>query len=86
MEHDFSSGNISSDDIDDFEEHHEHEPKIKQHKLEMIAFELFKMVHTSPHSNFAKNWQIIEKFFKTFLKNLLTKSSSGYIMYLELRK
>ena len=42
-------------DIDDFEEHHEHEPKIKQHKLVMIAFEIFKMVHTSPHSNFAKN-------------------------------
>lgn len=56
MEHDFSSGDISSDDIDDFEEHHEHEPKIKQHKLEMIAFKIFKMVHTSPHSNFAKNW------------------------------
>ena len=37
------------------EEHHEHEPKIKQRKLEMIAFEFFKMVHTSPHSNFAKN-------------------------------
>ena len=58
MEHDFSSGDINSDDsddIDDFEEHHEHEPKIKQHKLEMIAFEIFKMVHTSPHSNFAKN-------------------------------
>lgn len=53
MEHDFSSGDISSDDIDDFEEYHEHEPKIKQRKLEMIAFEIFKMVHTSPHSNFA---------------------------------
>lgn len=54
MEHDFSSGDISSDDIDDFEEHHEHELKSKQHKLEMIAFEIFKMVHTSPYSNFAK--------------------------------
>lgn len=42
MEHNFSSGDISSDDIDDFEEHHEHEPKIKQRKLEMIAFKLFK--------------------------------------------
>ena len=42
MEHNFSSGDISSDDIDDFEEHHEHEPKIKQRKLEMIAFEFFK--------------------------------------------
>lgn len=52
MEHDFSSGDISSDD---FEEHHEHELKSKQHKLEMIAFEILKMVHTSPYSNFAKN-------------------------------
>lgn len=50
MEHDDFSGDISSDD---FDEHHEHEPKIKQRKLEMIAFEIFKMVHTSPHSNFA---------------------------------
>lgn len=55
MEHDFSSGDISNDDIDDFEEHHEHELKSKQHKLEMIAFEILKMVHTSPYSNFAKN-------------------------------
>lgn len=53
MEHDFSSSDISSDDIDDFEEHHEHEPKIKQHKIEMTAFKIFKMVHTSPYSNYA---------------------------------
>ena len=55
MEHDFSSSDISSDDFEDFEEYHEHELKSKQHKLEMIAFEILKMVHTSPHSNFAKN-------------------------------
>ena len=50
MEHDFSSGDISSDD---FDEHHERELKIELRKKEMIAFEIFKMVHTSPHSNFA---------------------------------
>ena len=50
MEHDDFSGDISSDD---FNEHHEHELKIEEHKIEMIAFEIFKMVHTSPHSNFA---------------------------------
>lgn len=49
MEHDDFSGDISSDD---FDEHHEHELKIEEHKKEMIAFETLKMVHTSPHSNF----------------------------------
>lgn len=53
MEHDDFSGDISSDDFDDFDEHHEHELKIELRKKEMIAFEIFKMVHTSPHSNFA---------------------------------
>lgn len=53
MEHDDFSGDISSDDIDEHHEHHEHEPKIELRKKEMIAFEIFKMVHTSPHSNFA---------------------------------
>ena len=50
MEHDDFSGDISSDD---FDEHHEHELKIELRKKEMIAFEIFKMVHTSPHSSFA---------------------------------
>ena len=50
MEHDDFSSDISSDD---FGEHHEHELKIEERKIEMIAFEIFKMVHTSPHSNFA---------------------------------
>ena len=49
MEYDDFSGDISSDD---FDEHHEHELKIEEHKKEMIAFEILKMVHTSPHSNF----------------------------------
>lgn len=53
MEHDFSSGDISSDDFDEHHEHHERELKIELRKKEMIAFEIFKMVHTSPHSNFA---------------------------------
>ena len=53
MEHDFSSGDISSGDFSDFEEHHEHESKIKQRKIEMTAFKIFKMVHTSPYSNYA---------------------------------
>ena len=55
MEHSDFSSDISSDDFIDEDEHHEHEQKIKQHKLGMIAFKIFKMVHTSPHSNFAKN-------------------------------
>lgn len=50
MEHDDFSGDISSDD---FSEHHEHELTIKEQQIEMITFEIFKMVHTSPHSNFA---------------------------------
>ena len=42
MEHNFSSGDISSDDIDDFEEHHEHESKSEERILEMIALGIFK--------------------------------------------
>lgn len=38
MEHDFSSGDISSDDIGDFEEYHEHEPKITYNEIELIAY------------------------------------------------
>lgn len=52
MEHDDFSSDISSDD---FGEHHERELTIKEQQIEMIAFEIFKMVHTIPHSNFAKN-------------------------------
>ena len=38
MEHDFKSGDISNDDIRDFDEHHEHEPKSKYHYLKLVAF------------------------------------------------
>ena len=64
MEHDFSSGDISSDDIDDFEEHHEHEPKIKQRKLEMIAFEFLKWYIQVRTQTLIK----IDKSLKNFLK------------------
>ena len=46
MEHDDFSGDISS-------EEHEHESKSEDSKAEMIAFRIFKMVHTSPYSLFA---------------------------------
>lgn len=63
MEHDDFSSDISSEDFDD---HHEHELTIKQQQIEMLAFEFLKMVHTIPHSNFAKNQINIRKIFKTF--------------------
>lgn len=40
MEHDISGDDISSDDFSDFEEYHEHESKIKEHLLSMIALKL----------------------------------------------
>ena len=40
MEHDDFSGDISSDDFSNIDEHHEHELKSEEHFINIVSFKL----------------------------------------------
>ena len=68
MEHDDFSSDISSDDCEHSDDsYHEHEQTVEYIRSELIAFEIFKMVQTNPHSNYAKNQIRQLKIFQNFL-------------------